>query len=326
MTDRPHSRPGTPLETVLSCLACGGGEFVHEVRVAAQMQPLDAPPESFDFVRCATCGLVFLNPRVPAEGLGPYYTDAYLPYRGPDAWGAFAPLVASGLRGTDRKRVALVRRHAGPGPGTRVLDVGCGKPSFLEALVEATGCDGVGTDFSDSGWADAPERWRRLELRVGDLHDLDFSDPVQVVTMWHYLEHDYAPGRTLDRVRELVGGDPAARLFIEVPDHDSGTRRRHGKRWAGYHAPRHAALYTPDTLRTLLEGRGWEVVEIFKHGSLDPYVLEWMSRMEASGIDWTTSMAPRFPRFLAGKVAWTLRHGARGAGEGIMTAVARPAV
>ena len=311
-------------EAVTACLACGSTQWADEVQVRAQMQPVDAPDERFNFVRCGSCGLVFLNPRVPAQGLGPYYTDAYLPYRGPDAWGRFAPLVAKGLRDTDRKRVSLVRRHAVLGPDTRVLDVGCGKPTFLEAAVSASGCQATGTDFSDSGWADDPARWRGMDLRVGDIHELDIQDTPQVVTMWHYLEHDYDPTRTLTRIHELVKGDPSARLFIEVPDHDSGTRLRHGDHWAGYHVPRHTALYTPATLRTLLERSGWEVGQTLKFGSLDPYVLEWMSRMEAQGIDWTTPMEPRFYDFLLRKAFWTLRRGPRGVGQGVMTAVARP--
>ena len=61
-----------------------------------------------------------------------------------------------------------------------------------------------------------------------------------------------------------------------------------------------------------------------RYGSLDPWVLEWMSRMEARGVDWTESMEPRFAEFLAGKVLWTARHGRRAAGQGVMTVVARP--
>ena len=65
-------------------------------------------------------------------------------------------------------------------------------------------------------------------------------------------------------------------------------------------------------------------MEIRRSGTLDPYVLEWMSRMEARGIDWTRSMAPRFPGFLAWKIVWQARFLRRGEGLGVLTAVARP--
>ncbi|MEJ2540240.1 MAG: class I SAM-dependent methyltransferase [Gemmatimonadota bacterium] len=318
MTDPRSTDVGGTREEVTACLACGGTRWRTEVEVRAQMHP---EPEPFTFVRCASCGLVFLNPRVPASELGRYYTDAYLPYRGPEAWGPFAPLVALELAATDRKRVRRVRRFAGTvGTGTRVLDVGCGRPSFLKRLVEATGAVGIGVDFSDAGWRDEPDRWRGLDLRVGGA-DVDLDAPVDVVTMWHYLEHDYRPRETLERVRGLA---PRGCLVVEVPDHDGWTRRRHGGWWAGYHAPRHTALYTPETLGTLLEQSGWRLERILTRGTLDPYVVHWMSRMERRGIDWSAGMASRFPGFLLGKV-WSAPRFALGRRAGIMTAVARPA-
>ncbi len=310
-------------EAVPRCLACDGTGRKPEATVRAQMMPRSARDEEFTFVRCTGCGLVFLDPRVPAAELGRYYTDAYLPYRGADAWGPFAGLVAAGIRSQDRKRVRLVLRHRPVGPGDRVLDVGCGKPSFLAAMLRETRCQAVGTDFSDSGWREDPRRWAGLDLRVGEINDLPMDDPADLITMWHYLEHDYAPAQTLARLRELAAG-PETRLVVEVPEHDSWTRRRHGAHWAGYHAPRHTAIYGPDSMTALLNRTGWEAVEVLRSGSVDPYVLHWMGRREARAADWTESMPRRFPGFLAGKVAWSVRFRGRDDGLGIMTAVARP--
>jgi hypothetical protein len=290
-------------------------------------------PEPFQMVRCSGCGLVYLNPRVPAAELGRYYTDAYLPYRGARAWGVFAPLVEKGFRDTDRKRVDTVLRHAAVGAGTAVLDVGCGKPTFLEALRARTGCVAMGTDFTDEGWVAETHRWEGLELQVGDIHDVTPSHRPRVVTMWHYLEHDYRPRETLARIRELCleggaaegggSGEEPTTLIIEVPDHDGWTRIRHGALWAGYHAPRHASLFTAETISGLLERSGWEPVTVERRGTMDPYILHWMSRMEAKGVDWSRDFAPEFPGFLAGKIAWTLRNPPSREGLGILTAVAR---
>jgi len=281
--------------------------------------------ERFTFVKCHTCALVFLNPRVPAAELARYYTPDYLPYRGAAAWGAFAPAVAVGLWAMDRRRTRLVRRFGGVGAGSRVLDVGCGRPTFLERLVRVTGAVGVGVDFSDAGWRGEADRFRDLDLRVQDARDLNPGDPVDLVTMWHYLEHDYAPATTLQRARACLR-DGGGALIVEVPNHDSWTRRRHGSWWAGYHAPRHTALYTPETLAALLEGSGWRVDRILPYGTMDAYVLHWMSRMERRGIDWSAPMAARFPGFLMGKLTSSPRFALeRVSSMGVMTAVARPA-
>jgi cyclopropane fatty-acyl-phospholipid synthase-like methyltransferase len=327
------SEPSTaPLEAVGSCLVCGSHDRRTEVETAAMMRQGHAG--SFSFVRCADCGLVQLDPRVPASQLAPWYGGDYLPFRGPAAWGRFAPLVASDLKRTDRARVATLRRFIDLGPEQRVWDVGCGKPTFLEALVAATRCRAVGTDFTDEGWRDEPRRWHGMSLvagevvpgaPAGDVREIaidDLGGPVDAVTMWHYLEHEYRPRALLERVRERVR--PGGVIVIEVPDHDSWTRRRYGRWWQGYHTPRHTALYTPSTLRRLLESTGWVVEHQEQRGTLDAYALDWMSRMERRGIDWTASMEPRFAGFVAGMLRFRLRHlGRRGLGLGVQTAVAR---
>ena len=163
-----------------------------------------------------------------------------------------------------------------------------------------------------------------MELLEGDLHDLSLPALPSVVTMWHYLEHDYRPRETLTRLRQVVdGGGDGATLVIEVPDHESWTRRHHGATWAGYHAPRHASLFTAHTLRALLERTGWEVLRVEQVGTMDPYILHWMSRMEERGVDWAGDFGRRFPGFLTGKLLWTARFGTRRRGLGILTAVAR---
>ncbi|NNF37305.1 MAG: class I SAM-dependent methyltransferase [Gemmatimonadetes bacterium] len=333
----------------------GGGGRLPDGRRGRSSEGRD---ERFSFVRCAACGLVYLDPRVPGPRLSRYYPADYLPYRGPEAWGRWRGLVAAGLRATDRRRVARVRRylrerdpsgrnprdsgsdgrHLREGGPARVLDVGCGRPTFLEALVRRSGCSGVGTDFSDEGWRDDPQRWAGLELHHGDLAELAGAlgaDPppslrglFDVVTMWHYLEHDYSPRDTLSRVRDLSG--PETRLIIEVPDHGAWSRRRYGEYWAGYHTPRHTAIWDCSTMRLLLERSGWEVESIDTSGTLDPWVLVWMSRQERARRDWSQSMESRFPGFMLGRLfVWpALALGARlrgRGGDGFLTAIARPA-
>ncbi|MBT8403071.1 MAG: hypothetical protein KJP18_04370, partial [Gemmatimonadetes bacterium] len=63
-----------PLEPVAACLACGSSDRDAHHETAAMM---DASAQRFRFSRCRACGLVYLDPRVPAGDLGRYYTDAY---------------------------------------------------------------------------------------------------------------------------------------------------------------------------------------------------------------------------------------------------------
>ncbi|MFW6329096.1 MAG: class I SAM-dependent methyltransferase [Alkalispirochaetaceae bacterium] len=289
------------------CLLCGSSEASSQIETGTQMFSPDG--RRWRFVRCRECGLVYLNPRVAPEELGRYYPPYYLPYRGPSAWGRFAPLAERGLGITDRKRVRLslaaLRKAAeeSGAPAGRVVDVGCGKPTFLATLKgERAGLELTGIDFVSTGWEADPARWEGIELleaEPGAWHPAEGFRP-DLITMWHYLEHDYAPRQTLTRMAEAAADH--TRLIVEVPDYNSLSRLVYGEHWQGFHTPRHTAIYSKATLFRLLRECGWEPERYRSSGSVDLYALWWMSAMERRGIDWSESLERRFPAFLAGRI------------------------
>ncbi len=95
--------------------------------------------------------MVFLNPRVPVEELKKYYSSYYLPYRGAKAWGKFEKLVENSQHKLDLRRVKRVKDSINEMLNPLILDVGCGKPSFLRACQQELNCQTLGIDFSDEG-------------------------------------------------------------------------------------------------------------------------------------------------------------------------------
>ncbi len=286
------------MEYVSNCLACNSSNFTSYIETGAMMHPHTT--ESYNFDRCTDCGLVFLNPRIPEAALGEFYTSAYLPYRAEEAWGKYAAFVQKDQEKTDTARIGVVKKHAALTAKSRILDVGCGNPTFLRALRKTVDSNLIGIDFSNEGWKYAPESFVKIDLRIGEIADLAGELPMDVITMWHYLEHDYQPQKHL---RELLAiSHSETKLVIEVPNFDSYTRRKFGKHWAGYHTPRHTGLYSPENIKVLLENSGWQVEKVLNYGSLAPYTLHWMSEMEKKQIDWEKSMEPRFIRFVVGMI------------------------
>ena len=282
-----------------------GCPLCHDIRatpVERSLAQMVAPPrEWFSFVRCQGCGLIRLDPPVPAGQLARYYGDDYLPHRGPAAWGRYGPLVARSRRWEDGRKLRWARRAQRLHPGTRVLDFGCGLPTFLARVRDATGARCVGSDPNPGAWQPHDPRWTGLRLRHGELSELGPEGPFDLVTAWHVLEHDERPLETLARLRALTR--PGGALVVEVPDYSSLTRRLHGSCWAGWSTPRHAFAFTPATFRRLLESGGWRVRRLVRRGSLDPYVLWWLGRQEQRGRDLSGPLQSRFFPFLAGKVA-----------------------
>ena len=280
-------------------------------------------PNKYNFDRCNDCGLVFLNPRFPENELGQFYSSTYLPYRVEDAWGKYAFLVKQDQRRVDNARVNRLKKHHNLTNQSRILDIGCGKPTFLFCLRNQMPAELIGLDFSDEGWKNEMEKYQGIDLRKGEFSILQKEKPVDVITMWHYLEHDYQPQEHLKQLLHLA--HPQTHLIIEVPNFDSYTQRKFGQYWSGYHTPRHTALYSPNNITLLMKNSGWQVEQVLTYGTLDPYTLHWMSCMEKKGIDWEASMENRFTRYVAGKVLNTpIYMLQKWFSMGFMTVIAKP--
>lgn len=303
------------------CGVCESGNCASFIESFAQMH--NDKSEKFNFSRCADCGYVFLNPTVLPEDLPKYYTEYYLPYRGANAWGKHAALVEKDENKLNEKRAGFLAEYGKIDEKSLVLDIGCGKPEFLLKCVEKFNCRAFGLDFTDKGWRDERGKFAKINLTVGKISDLPADLKFDFLTMWHYLEHDYAPFETLRELKEKSHQDTV--LIIEVPDFESDSRRKFGEFWAGFHTPRHISVFSEKNLRILLEKSGWEVLKINHFGTLDAYVLYWMSKMEQKGIDWRKNMEDEFWRFVAGMIAFLpKRILSKGESLGIMTAIARP--
>lgn len=285
------------MEKVDHCVACSGKEFEFLLSSKAQMSDSN---EEFHFYKCKSCNLVILNPRLSIKDLSQYYTSSYLPYRGSSAWGKYAPFVDNSQNKLDHIRYIKSKKYHQISAASVIMDIGCGNPTFIDYVQKRTSCKAIGIDFSDNGWQEDPSKFPNLELKTMDVQELKPAEKIDIITMWHYLEHDYFPDRTLAKLREIV--KPNSKLIIEVPNYDSISRRIYGKNWAGFHTPRHTYLFSPENLTKLLHNTGWSVEEIDKKGTLDYYNLYWMSEMERKNINWESSMEDKFWPYVFGMI------------------------
>lgn len=282
-----------------NCPACNSSTFASFIETTAQMH---TSKESFNFDQCGNCQLVFLNPRVPLDKLKDYYTSHYLPYRGSEAWGKYEHFVKNSQKNLDLKRVERVKEWHKTTPNSLLLDVGCGKPSFLKACKDELKCNTLGIDFSNEGWNNSTEDYEGLDLQVAEIKDLSPDLQPDVITMWHYLEHDYTPSENLKHLKAI--SKPSTTLVIEIPNFDSESRKQFGKNWAGWHTPRHTSLFSPNNVELLLNNSGWKVTKTLTYGTMDPYLLYWMSKMEQKGIAWDKNMEDEFWAFTRGMISF----------------------
>jgi 2-polyprenyl-3-methyl-5-hydroxy-6-metoxy-1,4-benzoquinol methylase len=308
------------MKKVNFCPVCSSKNLQYYITTSAQMHP---DKGEFQFDQCKDCDFVFLNPKLPPFQLKDYYTKYYLPYRGPEAWGKYKKLVDSSLKKLDLRKLDRVRETHCLSPSSLVLDIGCGQPSFLKICSEKSNCQTLGLDFSDEGWVNQADKYKPIDLKVGEISDLSDDLKPDVITMWHYLEHDYSPLENLKYLKSI--SKPSTKLIIEVPNFNSSSRKKFGKHWAGWHTPRHMSLFSPHNLELLLHKAGWKLEKSHNYGTMDPYLIHWMSRMEEKEIRWDKNMEEEIVPFITGMVTYLpKRLLEKKLSLGIMTAIAKP--
>ena len=308
------------MQHLQNCPICNASSIVSFIKTTAQMH---SSKELFNFDQCANCQLVFLNPRVNLDNLKNYYTSHYLPYRGSDAWGKYSKLVEGSQKKLDLKRVKWVKEMCSVSPKSLILDVGCGNPSFLKACQQELNCKTLGIDFSDEGWKEQSTLFKGLDLQVAEIKDLSLNLKPDIITMWHYLEHDYTPLENLTYLKSIA--KPSTTLIIEIPNFDSISRKKYNENWAGWHTPRHTSLFSPDNIKLLLDKSGWNVSQLITYGTLNPYLLFWMSEIEQKGIQWNKNMENEFWDFVIGMLKFMpTKWNEKKLSLGIMTVIATP--
>jgi 2-polyprenyl-3-methyl-5-hydroxy-6-metoxy-1,4-benzoquinol methylase len=252
-----------PLLEDVHCYGCGSPGGVHLVDAE---DDLTGKPGRFTFVRCERCGLAFQNPRVSIDRIRDYYDDEYIAHRRTN-WGLLNKAFDRAMDRLDAAKDRIVSRYVALGPESAVLDVGCGVGSFLQRIRRQYGSAVTGVDFKDLS---SHQSLRGVEFHCGLFYEAALADRrFDLVTMWHFLEHDYDPRRSLRTARRVLA--PGGYVVIEVPRLDSVTFRLFGHRWPGLQAPQHTVLFDREHLLRFVENAGLEVVDHLPYGAFPAY-------------------------------------------------------
>lgn len=156
----------------------------------------------------------------------------------------------------------------GQGDGKKVLDIGCGSGTFLQAAIRRS-WQAFGTELNpQTAQAKKLEVWENL-AQVKANYGAEFFD---AVTLWHSLEHFSNPAEILSEVSQILKKDGV--LLISVPNVESFQARFFRENWWHIDVPRHLFHFSPESLTLLLEKNGFEVVKT-RHQEFEYDLLGW---------------------------------------------------
>lgn len=271
--------PADGLENVPRCPVCGSSkrELLHS---GLTDRVFRCAPGTWTLQVCRDCGSGYLDPRPDPATIGQAYSQycthgapGGVDYANASGWRRFRisqrnkylnthygydlkPATRFPLRLSEARR----RRFDGftgflkfPGPGARVLDIGCGNGSFLWQM-RSLGWDVCGVEPDPQSAARA--RAAGLDVRIGMIHEHTFPEAhFDAITMNHVIEHLHDPGDTLRRCFKLL--KPGGYLSIATPNLNSCGHEHFGVDWLALDPPRHLVLFTESSLKNLLEQCGF---------------------------------------------------------------------
>ena len=190
-----------PAKTLISCPVCGSDDFsvVYEPwsREAdpARLYGASASIQGTQrMVDCGQCGLMYENPRYPADVILRGYAASDDGDNGHS--NQYDMRVGSFTRALKRLQPHL------PAKGARILDIGSAGGAFLEAAGHF-GYDAWGMEPSAFRVAKGRERGLQIEQGVIENHNF-IAESFDMVTLWDVIEHLPDPLDALRRVKPLL--------------------------------------------------------------------------------------------------------------------------
>lgn len=239
---------------VIPCPACESGNW----KVLFEK-------DGFQFVSCAECETVFINPRPTAEMLAEFYvTSKTVKYWNDKVFPASESVRRSEIFIPRAQKIAeLCSKYDAE---TKVfIDVGAGFGTFCEEIGKLAVFDKV---FAIEPSHDLAETCRRKELDVIEkpIEEVEL-DKVNVITNFELVEHLYWPK---DFLRACAKALSKGGLFIlTTPNIKGFDLLTLGRLSDNIRGPNHLNYFHPKSLSWLLQDCGFEVVEVMTPGKLD---------------------------------------------------------
>lgn len=231
--------------------------------------------QQFHLQCCSGCGFVFTSPRPQNADLGKFYeSDEYISHSNTKK-GIVSRLYQSVRNKTLRQKLQLINSRQAKGA---LLDIGCGTGEFLNVMKSA-GWTVRGIEPGEKAREMARNNYQ-LDVQPEEALATIPASSMDVITMWHVLEHVPDLHGRLNELFSILKSDGL--LIVAVPNRNSHDAAHYGKYWAAYDVPRHLWHFRPQDIRSLFAQHGFEVKEVLPM-KYDSYYVSMLSEKYMTG-------------------------------------------
>ncbi len=202
-----------------------------------------ATGEQFDIFECTACGLAFTQNVPDEKEIDRYYeSPAYISHSNTNK-GLVNRVYHIVRRIMLQKKARRVEKLTGLKSG-KLLDYGAGTGHFAR-LMETRGWSVTAIEKNGKARELALKGFGFEMLPVEALSAIKDKE-LDVVTMWHVMEHIQEPDRMWNELHRILNDKGIA--IIAVPNSTSYDALKYKEHWAAYDVPRHLWHFTPNTI------------------------------------------------------------------------------
>jgi len=187
---------------------------------------------------CNKCNAIFLNPCYNNVGFDILFAEAGQSYG------------ATLQRPQEQFNWIKERIHV---DGTNFMDIGCGTGNFIASLPK--NINKIGIDIDQQSIDTAKKNNPNVEFICSSFETIEYKEQVDIITMFHVLEHVQDPLNTLKRLHELATKE--TRFIVEVPIIENGLTNDIN----GFFSAQHLTHFSRNSFKNILILSGWEVIE-----------------------------------------------------------------